>query len=80
MKFKSLLTHTALAGAALAIIGTPVAAGATKRQNAAVAKADDGGELPTYGQREDVLRFAGKIAERRGLDASWVEARSAVGD
>ena len=74
MKFKALLTHTALAGAALAIIGTPVAFGATKKPHAAVAKADDGGELPTYGQREDVLRFAGEIAERRGLDVSWVQA------
>lgn len=26
-----------------------------------------------YGQREDVMRFAAELAERRGLDATWVK-------
>ncbi|MEO8081273.1 MAG: lytic murein transglycosylase B [Caldimonas sp.] len=39
----------------------------------AAAPADDGApDVVTYGGREDVTRFAGAVAERRGLDAHWI--------
>jgi membrane-bound lytic murein transglycosylase B len=39
---------------------------------------DDGAaDVVTYGQREDVMRFGAELAERRGLDAAWVQARLA---
>jgi membrane-bound lytic murein transglycosylase B len=34
-------------------------------------------DLVTYGQREDVMRFGAELAERRGLDTAWVQARLA---
>ena len=50
------------------------ASAATKRSRAA-AVADDGApDLVTYGSRDDVMRFADAIAERRGLDAVAVRA------
>jgi membrane-bound lytic murein transglycosylase B len=37
--------------------------------------ADDAApDLVTYGSRDDVMRFADALAERRGLDAAWVRA------
>jgi membrane-bound lytic murein transglycosylase B len=35
--------------------------------------ADDAPDLVTYGQRDDVMRFGAELAERRGLDAAWVQ-------
>ena len=32
---------------------------------------------PAYGQREDVLRFAVELAERRGIDRGWIELQLA---
>lgn len=34
----------------------------------------DNADLATYGQRDDVMRFATELAERRGLDPAWVKA------
>jgi membrane-bound lytic murein transglycosylase B len=31
-------------------------------------------DIVTYGQRDDVMRFGAELAERRGLDAAWVQA------
>ena len=40
--------------------------------------ADDAPDLVTYGQREDVMRFADDLAQRHGLDAAWVRAALAA--
>jgi membrane-bound lytic murein transglycosylase B len=53
------------------------ASAANKRTKGAAAKkvalVDDGApDVVTYGLRDDVMRFAEGIAERRGLDAEWV--------
>ena len=37
-------------------------------------RADDAPDIVTYGQRDDVMRFGAELAERRGLDAAWVQA------
>jgi len=36
--------------------------------------ADDAPDLVTYGRRDDVMAFGAALAERRGLDAEWVQA------
>ena len=53
------------------------AAGATRKGRRAVAKPvalvdDEAPDAVVYGTREDVVRFADAVAERRGLDAGWV--------
>ena len=49
---------------------TPRAQGAGAKK---VALVDDGApDVVTYGLRDDVVRFAEGVAERRGLDADWV--------
>ncbi len=35
---------------------------------------DDAPDAVTYGRRDDVLAFGTELAERRGLDATWVQA------
>ena len=37
-------------------------------------QADDAPDLVTYGQRDDVMRFGAELAERRSLNAAWVQA------
>ncbi len=65
-----------LGGAALAT-STATSAGAVqkalKRQAAAVAD-DAAPDLVSYGERDDVMGFADRVADRRGLDAAWVRA------
>jgi membrane-bound lytic murein transglycosylase B len=56
----------ALLWAAL-LCGLPASFGATP------AKSDDAPDLVTYGRREDVMAFGAALAERRGLDAAWVQ-------
>ena len=36
--------------------------------------ADDAPDIVTYGRRDDVMAFGAELAERRGLDAAWVQA------
>jgi len=65
------LTTLALAGA------TTDAVAKTKRPRHAVAVAtvsDNEPDIVTYGQREDVMRFADEVAARRGLDAAWLRS------
>jgi membrane-bound lytic murein transglycosylase B len=40
-------------------------------------RAEPAPEPETYGRRDDVMRFAAEVAQRRGLDAEWVESRLA---
>lgn len=59
--------------AALLTCSTWVADTEAKKSHAQ-AKSDSEPDLVTYGQREDVMRFATELAERRGLDVNWVKA------
>jgi membrane-bound lytic murein transglycosylase B len=66
-----------LGAVALALLGPAAAAAKKPKRLAAVAVAttDEGApDLVTYGRRDDVMRFADALAERRGLDAAWVRA------
>jgi membrane-bound lytic murein transglycosylase B len=57
----------ALICAALICASTAVVAG--KR----AASPDDAPDTTTYAARDDVMQFATELAERRGLDAAWVQ-------
>jgi membrane-bound lytic murein transglycosylase B len=49
-----------------------------KSKKASTAPRDDGAPGSfVYGRRPDVVAFAGKTAEERGIDASWLEAQLA---
>jgi membrane-bound lytic murein transglycosylase B len=56
--------------------GAPAEAKAKKGRASAVAD-DSAPDLVSYGSRDDVMRFADELAERRGLDAA--EVRGALG-
>ncbi len=53
--------------------GTRTTKGASARKTAATID-DNAPDVVTYGLRDDVVRFAEGVAERRGLDAGWVRA------
>jgi membrane-bound lytic murein transglycosylase B len=64
-----------LGGAALALTASTPSLAARKKTHGAAPVADDGApDLVTYGERDDVMRFADATAERRNLDATWVRA------
>ena len=74
----NLALTAALASAALLSVD---ARAATRKSQPAVtagaraeARADDAPDVVTYGRRDDVMRFGAEIAERRELDAEWVQA------
>ncbi|HEX6361762.1 MAG TPA: lytic murein transglycosylase B [Albitalea sp.] len=59
----------------LALLAAPaVAKPKKKRVSAAVTLPDAAPDAVPYGDREDVMRFAADVAERRGLDADAVHA------
>jgi len=65
--------HLVLAALAASLPLDFASAAAKKARAAAIA--DDGApDLVTYGSRDDVMRFADAVAERRGLDAAGVRA------
>ncbi len=72
----TLFRCTATALAALLISGISVTS-AEARKPRTQAKSDNEPDLVTYGEREDVMRFATELAERRGLDAEWVKSQLA---
>ena len=64
-----------LGGAWLAATASAPSLAARKKPKPAVPVADDGApDVITYGERDDVMRFADAVAERRGFDAAWVRA------
>lgn len=67
-------TFPALAALLICSTGMPLAEARTPRAQAAT---DSESDLIAYGQREDVMRFATELAERRGLDAAWVKSQLA---
>ena len=44
-----------------------------KKRPPAATRPDSAPDVVIYGQREDVMRFGAELAERRGLDAAWVQ-------
>ena len=58
---------------ALLLSAAPAHAG-KKKFAGAVPVADGSPDVVTYGRRDDVMRFASELAERRGLDAADVQA------
>jgi membrane-bound lytic murein transglycosylase B len=59
----------------LALAASTPAPAAGKKTKAAAPVSDDAvPDLLTYGERDDVMRFADALAERRELDAAWVRA------
>lgn len=68
----AVLTATCVA---LLLAANPASAHAAKKKpRKTEVQSDNAPDVVTYGRREDVMRFASRIAERRGLDATWVEA------
>src|SRR5664279_1104420 len=63
--------------AAACLLGAGVATAAPRKKSAVRKVAlndDDAPDVVTYGRRDDVLRFADDLAERRGLDVEWVRS------
>jgi membrane-bound lytic murein transglycosylase B len=62
--------------AAAALVLTPGCADAAKKRKtrSVAAQTEAEPDTPTYGHRADVVRFAYDVAERRGLDARWIES------
>jgi membrane-bound lytic murein transglycosylase B len=62
------------------IAATLLCGAASARKKAAETSAEGQGQgdnapdLVTYGARDDVMRFGAELAERRSLDAAWVQA------
>lgn len=48
-----------------------------KAKHPAAVRDDNAPEAVIYGGREDVMRFGAELAERQGLDATWVQAQLA---
>jgi len=57
---------------ALGLLSTALLCGAPAA--CAAKPADEAPDLVTYGRRDDVMAFGAELAERRGLDAAWVQA------
>ncbi|HEV7913663.1 MAG TPA: lytic murein transglycosylase, partial [Albitalea sp.] len=68
------LTYPLLAAlvVGLSLVATPALA--KKKKRPAAVRPDSAPDAVLYGQREDVLHFGAQLAERRGLDAGWVQA------
>ena len=69
----SLTASLTVAVIALLLSAAPAHAG-KKKFAGAVPVADGSPDVVTYGRRDDVMRFASELAERRGLDAADVQA------
>jgi membrane-bound lytic murein transglycosylase B len=62
----------ALLALAVGLAPSDADAGAKRRQRADAVRGDAEPDSVTYGERDDVVRFADELAQRRGLDAAWV--------
>ena len=69
-----LLRRALLAVAILVARSNSACAGLKKR---VAMQSDEAPDVVAYGQREDVMRFARELAERKELDASWVQDKLA---
>jgi len=61
---------------ALGLLGATLLCGApgALAKKRAAPQGDEAPDLITYGRRDDVMAFGAELAERRGLDAAWVQA------
>jgi membrane-bound lytic murein transglycosylase B len=66
--------RTIVVGAAAWLLASSVEAATRKRsgRKPVALVDDDAPDAFTYGAREDVMRFADAVAERRGLDVAWL--------
>jgi membrane-bound lytic murein transglycosylase B len=64
---------------AIAVHAAPLQAKTPKpaKKKPAAVRTEEAPDVVTYGQREDVMKFGAELAERRGLDPAWVQARLA---
>ena len=69
-----LLRALALGLLSIALLSACAEALARKKSAPEPVLADDAPDIVTYGRRDDVMRFGAELAERRGLDAAWVQA------
>jgi membrane-bound lytic murein transglycosylase B len=69
------LRRALLALALLISFADPALGGAAKKR--LVAQKEEATDSPAYGEREDVMRLAREFAERKELDAGWVEDKIA---
>ena len=60
--------------AAALLLAGPTAHARKKKAAPSAVQSDDAPDVVTYGQRDDVMRFGAELAERRGLDPTWVQA------
>ena len=68
-------SFSTFAAALLALGLAPGASGADatqKESRRSPVQSDTAPDIVTYGRRDDVMRFADEVAERRGLDPAWV--------
>ena len=70
LRFNNPVVASALIALALLCNADPALA--RKRHRVVDVQSDSAPDTVTYGMREDVMRYADEIAERRGLDAAWV--------
>ena len=73
------LRHTptrrrALLSLALAVAAPVSLQAAPRVRRQAASMADDAADLPAYGERDDVMRFADEVARRQAFDADWTRA------
>ena len=70
----NLLARRGAALAAAALLALPLSglARPAKKPRPVPVRAEDPREAPRYGEREDAMRFADELAERRGLEVAWV--------
>ncbi|MEO8151510.1 MAG: lytic murein transglycosylase B [Rhizobacter sp.] len=59
--------------AAVLLLGCLLIGAADAKPRKARAQDNDAPDLVAYGQREDVMRFGAELAERKGLDSTWVQ-------
>ncbi|HWI11307.1 MAG TPA: lytic murein transglycosylase B [Burkholderiaceae bacterium] len=71
--FPSLRSTTLALLATALLVTTGLALARPKKPAPDAALADDAPDVVTYGRRDDVMRFGAELAERRGLDAEWVQ-------
>jgi len=64
----------AFAAAALVVTTSTAEAAKRQRRDAGGLRGDSDPDIVTYGERDDVMRFADEAAQRRELDPAWVRS------
>ncbi len=77
LKPSRILTGCGWCVVAAALVLPATAAAAKKALRKPVAQADDAPDLVTYGQRDDLMRFAAAVAERHGFDTAQTQTNLA---